>query len=163
MKAEIIKQLLANISQVKASIKAIEKKFDKDLLPQTGQILTSLKSMSIVTASVLLEKALNPGRFSTRDKFARYNGFVPQEMSSGGKTKHRARKGCNRHLKRTLRDISLTAIVTDALTRSYYQKCLSRGLSKSQAPKRADRKISDIVYKMMKTREPYDRELYKTQ
>lgn len=159
MKAEIIKELLANISQAKTSIKAIEEKLDKDLLPRTGQNLTSLKSIDTVSASVLLGETLNPDRFSTRDKFARYNGSAPQERSSGGKTKHRARKGCNRRLKRTLRQISVTAIVREPLTRTYYQRCLSRGLSKSQALKRVDRKISDIVYKMMKTKEPYDREL----
>lgn len=159
MKREIIKELVANISQVKASIKAIGRKLNKDLLPETHQSLTSLKSIDTVTASVLLGETLNPDRFSTRDKFARYNGSAPQERSSGGKAKHRARKGCNRRLKRTLRQISVTAIVREPLSRAYYRRCLSRGLSKSQALKRVDRKISDIVWKMMKTKEPYDREL----
>ena len=159
MKKEIIKQLSTNISQLKASIKAIEIKLDKELLPRTGQSLTSLRSIDIVSASVLLGETLNPDRFCTRDKFAKYNGSAPQERSSGGKTRHRSRKGCNRRLKRTLRQISVTAIVREPLTRAYYQRCLSRGLSKSQALKRVDRKISDIVYKMMKTKEPYDREL----
>jgi len=112
-----------------------------------------------VTASVLLGEILNPDRFSTRDKFARYNGSAPKEMSSGGKIKHRARKGCNHRLKKTIRQISVTAIVREPLTKNYYQGCLSRGLSKSQALKRVDRKISDIVYKMMKTKQPYDREI----
>ena len=125
MKAEIIKELLANISQAKTSIKAIEKKLDKDLLPRTGQSLTSLKSIDIVSASVLLGETLNPDRFSTRDKFARYNSSAPQERSSGEKTRHRARKGCNRRLKRTLRQISVAAIVREPLTRAYYQRCLS--------------------------------------
>ncbi|MEA1965203.1 MAG: IS110 family transposase, partial [Candidatus Aerophobetes bacterium] len=158
MKVEIIRQLVANISQVKDSIKIIEKKLDKDLLPQTGQSLTSLKSISTATASVLLGETLNPDRFSTRDKFARYNGSAPKEMSSGGKIKHRARKGCNHRLKKTIRQISVTAIVREPLTKNYYQGCLSRDLSKSQALKRVDRKISDIVYKMMKTKQPYNRE-----
>jgi len=159
MKKEIIKELVANISQVKASIRAIGRKLEKDLLPETHQNLTSLKSIDTVIASVLLGETLNPDRFSTRDKFARYNGSAPQERSSGGKAKHRARKGCNRRLKRTLRQISVTAIVREPLTKAYYQRCLSRGLSKSQALKRVDRKISDIVWKMMKTKEPYDRKL----
>ena len=85
--------------------------------------------------------------------------LLPQERSSGGRAKHRARKGCNRRLKRTLRQISVTTIIREPLTRVYYQRCLSRGLSKAQALRRVDRKISDIVYKMMKTKEPYDREL----
>ena len=155
MKAEIIRQLIANISQTKDSIKAIERKLEKDLL-QTGQRLTSLKSISTVTVSVLLGETLNPDRFSTRDKFARYNGTAPQEISSGGKIKHQARKGCNHRLKKTLRQISITATAREPLTKAYYRRCLSRGLSKSQALRRVDRKISDIVYKMMKTRQPYD-------
>jgi len=125
MKKEIIRELAANISQTKASIKAIERKLDKDLLPGTHQSLTSFKSIDTVTASVLLGETLNPDRFSTRDKFARYNGSAPQEASSGGRAKHRARKGCNRRLKRTLRHISVTAIVQEPLTRAYYQRCLS--------------------------------------
>ncbi|GAH28765.1 unnamed protein product, partial [marine sediment metagenome] len=35
MKKEIIKELVANISQVKASIRAIGRKLEKDLLPET--------------------------------------------------------------------------------------------------------------------------------
>jgi len=158
-KQEIIKELITIVSQLKDSIEAIEKKLEKDLLPQTGQSLTTLKSISTVTASVLLGETLNPDRFSTRDKFARYNGTAPKEISSGGKIKHRTRKGCNRRLKRTIRHISVTAIVREPLTKNYYQGCFSRGLSKSQALKRVDRKISDIVYKMMRTKQPYDREL----
>ncbi|MCD6318096.1 IS110 family transposase [Candidatus Aerophobetes bacterium] len=120
IKAEIIRQLIANISQAKDSIKAIERKLEKDLL-QTGQRLTSLKSISTVTASVLLGETLNPNRFSTRNKFARYNGTAPQEISSGGKIKHQARKGYNHRFKKTLRQISITATVREPLPKAYYR------------------------------------------
>ena len=137
----------------------MEKGSNATQYPPKIEQLPSLKSISTVIASVLLGETLNPDRFNTRDKFARYNGTAPQEISSGGKIKHRARKGCNHRLKKTLRQISITAILREPLTKEYYQRCLSRGLSKSQALKRVDRKISDIAYKMMRTKQPYDREL----
>ena len=97
---------MTNISQVKASIRVIGRKLEKDLLPETHQNLTSLKSIDTVIVSVLLGDTLNPDRFDTHDKFARYNGSAPKERSSGGKVRHRARKGCNHRLKKTLRQIS---------------------------------------------------------
>jgi transposase InsO family protein len=38
----------------------------------------------------------------------------------------------------------------------YFQDCLDRGLDRSQARKRLMRRLSDIVFAMMRDKTPYD-------
>lgn len=156
MKAEIIKQLALNLKQLKVSIKSIDKKLDK-LISQTGQKLESFKGINTTTASVVLGETLRPNRFLTRHEFALYNGTAPRLDSTGGRIKHVANKRCNRRLKKTFHQIALTASAWDPLSKNFYQACIRRGLSKEEALKRLARRISDIVFAMLKTKSAYDR------
>lgn len=157
LKAEIIRQLALNLKQLKTSIKAIEKNLAK-LITQTGQRLETFKGINTVTASVILGEILNPDRFNSPSEFALYNGTAPRLDSTGGRIKHVANKRCNRRLKKTFRQISLTASRYNPLSKSYYRGCIRRGLSKEEALKRLSRRISDITFVMLKTKTAYDRD-----
>lgn len=157
MKAEIIKQLALNLKQLEVSIKAIDKKLAK-LIAQTGQRLESFKGINTVTASVILGELLNPDRINKTSEFALYNGTAPRLDSTGGRIKHVANKRCNRRLKRTFRQIALTASRCDPISKNFYQGCIRRGLSKEEALKRLARRISDIIFVMLKTKSAYDKD-----
>lgn len=157
MKAEIIRQLALNLKQLKLSIKAIDKKLAK-LITQTGQKIESFKGIGTVIASVVLGEILNPDRFNTASEFAIYNGTAPRLDSTGGKIKHVANKRCNRRLKKTFYQIALTASRCDPISKSFYQACIKRGLSKKEALKRLARRISEIIFVMLKTKSTYDKD-----
>lgn len=157
MQAEIIRQLALNLKQFKLGIKAIDKKLAK-LISQTGQKIESFKGINTVTASVILGELLNPDRINTTSEFALYNGTAPRLDSTGGRIKHVANKRCNRRLKRTLHQIALTASVHDPISKSFYQASIRRGLSKEEALKRLARRISDIIFVMLKTKSAYDKD-----
>jgi len=156
MKAEIIRQLALGLKQLKVSIKSIDKKLVK-LMSQTDQKIESFKGIKTTAASVILGEILNPNRFLTRHEFALYNGTAPRLDSTGGRIKHVANKRCNRRLKRTFYQIALTASRWDPLSKNFYQACIRRGLSKESALKRLARRISDIIFAMLKTKSAYDR------
>lgn len=157
IEAEIIRQLALGLKGIKKSILAIDKKLKK-LISQTGQAITSFKGIDTATASVILGEFQNPDRFQTRHEFATFNGTAPRLDSTGGKVKHVSNKRCNRRLKRTFYQIALTASRCDPISKAFYQGCISRGLSKEEALKRLARRISDIVFAMIKTQSPYSKE-----
>jgi transposase len=156
LKAEIIRQLALNLRQNIQSIQKVEKMLKTQLLPKTGQKLESFKGIKTAIASVILGETLNPNRFQTKDQFALYNGTAPKEKSSGGRSKHVANKGCNRRLKRAFYQIALTASQHDLLSCAYYQSLIARGLPKREALKRLARRLSDIVFAMLKSKRAYD-------
>lgn len=45
----------------------------------------------------------------------------------------------------------------DPLARAFYDRCRARGLSKLQSLKRVARRMSDIVYAVLRRNQPYDR------
>jgi transposase len=162
LKAEIIRQLALNLTQNIESIQKVERMLKSQLLPKTGQKLQSLKGIKTAIASVILGETLNPDRFRTKDQFALYNGTAPKEKSSGGKVQHIANKGCNRRLKRAFYQIALTASQHDPLSYAYYQSLIARGLPKREALKRLARRLSDIVFAMLKRKRAYDSTIAQT-
>lgn len=155
MQAEIIKQLALSLKQTIEAIDSIEKKLVK-LIKLTGQNLTTLKGISIALSGVILGETLSPKRFSTADQFALFNGTAPRLDSTGGKIRHVSNKFCNRRLKRAFYQFALTSSRCDPISKVFYQAAIKRGLSKNEALKRLARRLSDIVFVMMKTKSIYD-------
>lgn len=158
IEAEIIRQLAFNIRQLNQSIKAIEKKLSK-LLEDTGQKLTTLKGIKVPLASCILGETLAVDRFLNRHEFALYNGTAPREDSTGGRTRHVANRFCNRRLKAAFNQLALTSARCDTISKKFYQAAIKRGLSKNEALKRLSRRLSDIVFAMMKNKSCYDAQI----
>jgi len=155
MQAEIIKQLTLSIKQTIEAIDSIEKKLIQ-LIKLTGQKLTTLKGISTALAGVILGETLSPQRFSRVSSFALFNGTAPRENSTGGRNRHIANKFCNRRLKRAFYQLALTSSRCDPISLEFYQTAIKRGLSKNEALKRLARRLSDIIFVMMKTKSIYD-------
>lgn len=155
MQAEIIKQLTLSLKQTIESIKAVEEKLEI-LIKSTGQQLQTLKGINTTLAGVFLGETLSPDRFPKSSSFACFNGTAPRENSTGGRSKHSANKFCNRRLKRSFRQLALTAIRCHPLSKEFYQNSIKRGLSKNEALKRLERRLSDILFRMIKDKSAYD-------
>ena len=157
LKAELIRQLseelLANLERTRR----LERLLHDQLLPATGQKLESVPGIGTLTAATILGEIGDVRRFPNRHAFAKYNGTAPASKSTGGRQRHTARRGCNHRLKRALWLIALTAVRHDPLARAYYQRRFEGGLSKVDAIKRVARRMSDIIYAMLRTGADYDR------
>ncbi|MGZ8410372.1 MAG: transposase [Hyphomicrobium sp.] len=126
-------------------------------MPATGQKLESVPGIGTTTAATILGEIGNVRRFSNRHAFAKYNGTAPASKSTGGRPRHTARRSCNHRLKRALWLIALAAVRHDPLAKAYYQRRLEGGLSKVDAIKRVARRMSDMIYAMLRSGEAYDR------
>lgn len=158
MRAEIIKQLALSLKQTIEAVDSVEKKL-AELIKLTGQKLTTLKGLNTVLAAVILGETLSPQRFNQSSAFALFNGTAPRADSTGGRNRHIANKFCNRRLKRAFYQFALTSSRCDPISSEFYQATIKRGLSKNEALKRLGRRLSDIVFAMMKTKSSYDAQI----
>jgi len=127
----------------------------KELVLQSGQKLTTLAGIEYVNAARLLAYVRNIDRFATVDKFTRYVGCVPEQNFSGQTLRHKRAKISNRKLYHTIYSIMLTQLRVFPKAKAYYQKKLSEGKSRKQARRCVMKRISSIIYGMMKHKGEY--------
>lgn len=157
LKAELIRQLSEEILANLERTRRLEQLLHDELLPAIGQNLESVPGIGTTIAATILGEIGDVRRFPSRHAFAKYNGTAPASKSTGGRQRHTARRGCNHRLKRALWLSALSAVRHDPLAKAYYQRRLEGGLSKVDAIKRVARRMSDIVYAMLRSGEAYDR------
>ncbi|MBM3283097.1 IS110 family transposase [Candidatus Gottesmanbacteria bacterium] len=127
----------------------------KILIFQSGQKLTTMPGIDSINAARLLAYVRNIDRFTTVDKFTRYVGCVPEQNSSGLIFRHKRAKISNRKLYHTIYSIMLTQLRVCSRAKAYYQKKLSEGKSGKQARRCVMKRISSIIYGMMKHKGEY--------
>ena len=90
-------------------------------------------------------------RFPTTGHYASYNGTAPIEASSGPKVRHRLNPRGNRQLNHALHVIAIAQARHDTPGRAYYQRKLTEGKTPKEALRALKRRISDTVYKQLRT------------
>ena len=157
----IIRDLAQRLLQLKRSIEGIEAELE-ETVPATGQQLETFQGIGLVSAAVLIGETRDTARFHhDKDRFAKYNGSAPVTKGTGKHTRQVENHWCNRRLKSTLDQVALTARHNEPLSAEYYQACLDRGLDPCEAHKRLMRRLSDIIFAMMRDKTPYDPEIHR--
>jgi transposase len=157
----IIRDLAQRLLQLKRSIEGIEAKLKKTV-PATGQHLETFQGIGIVSAAVLIGETRDTARFNhDKDRFAKYNGSAPVTKGTGKHARQVENHWCNRRPKSTLGQLALSARHNEPLSAAYYQACLDRGLDPGEAHKRLMRRLSDIIFAMMRDKTPYDPEIHR--
>lgn len=159
--ASVICDLAHRLLQLKRSIDALEAKLE-ETLPATGQKLDTFKGVSTALAGILVGETQDTARFNhDKDRFASYNGSAPASRGTGKHVRQVENRWCNRHLKSALDRVALSARRCDPLSAQYFQSCLNRGLSPGQAHKRLMRRLSDVLFAMMRDKTAYDPEIHR--
>jgi transposase len=159
--AAIISDLAQHLLHLRHSIEAMEARL-RETLPATGQQLESFKGIGTVLAAVFIGETRDTTRFDDdKDRFASYNGSAPATRGTGKHVRQVQNHWCNRRLKSALDQVALTAYRQDPLSAEYYQTCLNRGLAPSEAHKRLMRRLSDVIFAMMRDKAPYDLEVHR--
>lgn len=159
--ATIISDLAQRLLQLRRSIDALEAKLE-ETLPATGQKLDTFKGVSTALAAVLVGETQDTARFNhDKDRFASYNGSAPASRGTGKHIRQVENRWCNRHLKSALDRVALSARRYEPLSAQYFQACLDRGLTPRQAHKRLMRRLSDVIFAMMRDKTAYDPETHR--
>ena len=122
--------------------------------------LPSFKGIGPVIAAAIHGETLSVRRFATADCFARYNGTAPREDSSGRSPRFVKNNRCNRRLRQAFLQLALLAPRLQPASAAYMQQLAARGLTGGAARVRLARRLSNIVFAMLRDGRPYDMDLY---
>jgi len=159
LKAELIRQLCDELLANHDRIIRLERMLREQLLPATKQTITTITGISTILAATIIGETGSISRFRSPAAFAVYNGTAPARNSTGGRDRHKARRDCNHRLKRAFYLAARAAVLHDPIAKAYHQSCKSRGLSYVEALKRVARRMSDVVYALLKSGKAYDRSI----
>ena len=159
LKAELIRQLCDELLANHDRVTRLERMLREQLLPATKQTITTISGISIILAETIIGETGSITRFRSPAAFAVYNGTAPARNSTGGRDRHKARRDCNHRLKRAFYLAARAAVLHDPIANAYHHRCKSRGLSYVEALKRVARRMSDLVYALLKSGKAYDRSI----
>ena len=127
------------------------------LIAETGYPLKSIPGVDTVLAATLIANIGDINRFSKSNKLAKIAGIAPLEHSSGETTKQYANKLGNRELNKAFYSLALTQIRegVNPVMHEYYQKKIKEGRKKKQAMVYVERRLVNIVFRIMKSKEAY--------
>lgn len=157
LKAELIRQLCDELLANHDRVARLERMLRDQLLPATQQTITTIPGIGTIIAATILGETASITRFRSPAAFAVYNGTAPARHSTGGREQHRARRDCNHRLKRAFWLAARAAVLHDPLAKAYFEQCKRRGLSYTECVKRVARRMSDMVYALLKSGRSYDR------
>ena len=158
LKAELIRQLCEELRVNLERASRLERMLKDELLPASGETISTIPGIGTKLAAAILGEIGDIRRFRNRNTFAKYNGTAPASNSTGGQARHTARNRCNRRLKRAFWLAARAATLNDPLAANYFDQCRCRGLSYNEAVKRVARRMSDLVFAMLRSGKRYDPE-----
>lgn len=159
LKAELIRQLCDELLAIHDRVTRLKRMLREKLLPATGQTITTITGISTTLGATMIGETGSVTRFRSPAAFAVYNGTAPARKSSGGRDRHTARRNCNHRLKRAFYLAAQAAVLHDPIAQNYHQRCISRGLDYTEGLKRVARRMSDLVYALLKSGKAYDRSI----
>ncbi|MFZ2260024.1 MAG: IS110 family transposase [Luteococcus japonicus] len=153
---QVLPKLAASLRQVldqRAELAIqVEKVVDAHPL---AEVLTSMPGVGVRTAARILLDVGDASAFPTAGHLAAYAGLAPVTRRSGTSIRGEfpARAG-NKHLKRAL-FLSSFAALKDPTSRAYYDRKRAQGKKHNAALICLSRRRCDVLFAMIKNREPY--------
>lgn len=134
----------------------------KNMLKELDCKLETIPGVDTITAAGLVAFIGDINRFSNVNKLAKFAGLAPVNFSSAGKGKDRKSKQGNRELYSTLYflavqqiQISKKGLPRNPVFLDYYLRKVKEGKTKVQALLCVMRRLSNIIYGMMKNNTEY--------
>jgi transposase len=140
--------LLSDIRRLDRDLAAIKERI-AIAVDASNTSLTELHGVGPVVAALILGHVGDARRFTTRARFAAYNGTAPIEASSGPRQRHRLNPRGNRTLNHAMHLIAVTQVAHETPGRAYYDRKLAEGKSKKEALRALKRRISDAVWRQL--------------
>ncbi len=148
--ARLARELLADIDAVTGRVNALEKEIAALAVVQAPALL-ELSGCGALTAAKIVGETAGIARFAHEAKYAMHAGAAPIPVWSGH-TKGRVRlnKSGNRQLNAALHRIAVTQIRRDGLGKTYYDKRLAAGDTKTEALRCLKRRLARVVFNTLK-------------
>jgi len=150
------KRALRRLLDLRKEIKETEEEIAM-LLEENNYTLSTASGCSTVIAAEIIGEVKDISRFHSPGALAKYAGCAPREHSSGKTVRWRKTRSGNRRLNRAFHRMALSQISRSGNERakSYFQRKVSEGKTKSQALVCLRRQLVNVVWMMMKYNAQY--------
>lgn len=141
-------ELLGDLRRLDRELVAIKQRITV-AVDASGTSLVELHGVGPIVAALILGHVGDASRFTSREKFASYNGTAPIEASSGPRKRHRLNPRGNRTLNHAIHLIAVTQVAHETPGRMYYERKIDEGKTKKEALRALKRRISDAVWRQL--------------
>jgi transposase len=150
--AQLAGELVARCRELTVRVNQLQQQIDQ-LAAVLAPSLLALTGCGGLTAAKLVGETAGVSRFRSRAAFAMHNGTAPVPVWSGNYQRHRLNRGGNRQLNTALHRIAITQLRRPGPGRDYYLRRIAAGDTKTEAIRALRRRISDEVYRRLRTDE----------
>ena len=151
--ARLARQLLARCRALTAEINALEAEL-RPLVRQLAPALLAVPGCRVLGAAMILGETAGVGRFRSKDAYARFTGTAPIPVWSGDRRgRVRLNRGGNRTVNTALHMIAVTQVRGDGPGQAYVDKLMGRGKTRTEAVRLLRRRLSDVVFRALRTDE----------
>lgn len=146
--AELAGDLLDRCRELNRRINDLEKRI-RPIVRSLGPLLLAIPGCGVLSAAKILGETADAGRFPSSAAFARFNGSAPIPVWSSNANRFRLNRGGNRRINTALHMIAVTQL-RGGLGKTYVEKRMAMGNTKTEAVRLLRRRISDVVFRAMR-------------
>jgi len=148
MVARIARDLVARIRGLTVQANALGREI-LALVCSLAPALLELPGVAGLTAAKIVAEVADVRRFRSKDAFARHNGTAPLPVWSSNRVRHRLSRTGNRQLNAAIHRIAVTQKRCHEGAKSYLERRMANGNTKTEALRALKRKLSDVVYRAL--------------
>jgi transposase len=150
--ARIARELVARCREVTTQINALERELE-GLVKRLGPSLLAIPGVGALGAATILGETAGASRFKSKHAFARFNGTAPVPVWSSNKVRVRLNRGGNRTVNSALHMAAVTQTRGVGPGKTYVDKLISEGKTRTEALRLLRRRLSDRVFSALLTDE----------
>ncbi|MGJ6970038.1 transposase [Streptosporangium sp. G11] len=112
--------------------------------------LLAIPGCGVLSAATIIGETAGVHRFRSKAAFARFTGTAPIPVWSGSSSRVRLNRGGNRRMNCALHMIAVTQIRGIGPGKTYLDKLMAEGKTRTEAIRLLRRRLSDVVYRTLK-------------
>ncbi|MGH2577723.1 MAG: IS110 family transposase [Actinomycetota bacterium] len=146
--AWIARDLVSRIRELTQKANGLQQQILR-LVRSLAPTLLGLAGVAELTAAKIVAEVADVRRFRSKDAFARHNGTAPLPVWSSNRVRHRLSRTGNRQLNAAIHRIAITQKRCHDPAKSYLERRIGLGNTKTEALRALKRKLSDVVYRAL--------------
>ena len=150
--AELARDLLDRCRTLNRRITELERRV-RPLVRALTPHLLAVPGCGMLGAAKILGETGRVGRFRSRAAYARFNGTAPVPVWSSNTERFRLNRGGNRQVNTALHMIAVTQLRGIGPGKTYIERRIAAGDTKTEAVRLLRRRISDAVFRAMRADE----------
>jgi transposase len=156
--AQIARELLERCRQLTVRINQLESQLRTLVRALAPQLLT-IPGCGVLGAATIIGETAGVHRFRSKAAFARFTGTAPIPVWSGNTSRVRLNRGGNRRMNCALHMIAVTQARGVGAGKAYVDKLMADGKTRTEAIRLLRRRLSDVVYRTLKTVNASERDI----